>query len=360
MNKKATLLIVILLVVITLPICANAFTSGGDTLNQAASAFISQISDSLPEFSHWKDSQVYARKNLYRLQDLELGYALYEMNLNGKACGYLIIDIKTLKIVEFSSGVSPYRQYLDEYRKIKLAGVAIEQEKLVYSPGIRAIAVTRTGSKETEIIRFMEDTSVIVKVEGISRMSLNASLAASDSTGSGGAVLSVHYKLISGVPDASWYIKCIPTALGNVIGYWDTHGYSNLIVSPDDIYDAISEISDRMIEAVGSNTYNSGIPPAMEGYCHARYPSNFDVTNVSSPAYSTYTYQIGCNRPTLVGFASGGPYGSPGHMTAGVGYYWQDYIEDKYTIVHDAWSPADDCYQLWDSEYNDFIAKIIP
>jgi hypothetical protein len=360
MNKKISLLIVILLIVITLPICANAVTSDGDDINQKASAFISQISDSLPEFSHWKDSQVYARKNLYRLQDLELGYALYEMNLNGEPCGYLIIDIRKQKVVEFSSGVSPYRQFLDEYRKIKLADVAIEQEKLVYSPGIRAIAINKAGSKETEIIRFMDDTSVTVKVAGISRMSLNESLAASDSTNSGGAILSVHYKLISGVPDADYYISCIPTALGNVIGYWDTHGYSNLIVSPNDIYDAISEINDRLIDAVGNNTSNSGIPPAMEGYCHARYPSNFDVTNIWSPAYSTYTYQIGCNRPTLVGFGPGSPYGSGGHMTTGVGYYWQDYIEDKYTIVHDAWDPADDCYQLWDSDYNDFIAKIIP
>lgn len=36
--------------------------------------------------------------------------------------------------------------------------------------------------------------------------------------------------IIAGVPDYLWRHGCGPTALGNVIGYYDTHGYNDLIV----------------------------------------------------------------------------------------------------------------------------------
>lgn len=38
----------------------------------------------------------------------------------------------------------------------------------------------------------------------------------------------VHYKALT-VPDANYTISCIPTAIGNVIGYWDNNGYPALV-----------------------------------------------------------------------------------------------------------------------------------
>ena len=34
---------------------------------------------------------------------------------------------------------------------------------------------------------------------------------------------------ISDVPSYKWYHGCGPTAAGMIIGYWDAHGYDNLI-----------------------------------------------------------------------------------------------------------------------------------
>jgi len=40
--------------------------------------------------------------------------------------------------------------------------------------------------------------------------------------------------VISDVPSYIWYHGCGPTAAGMIIGYWDAHGFSNLIVGSND------------------------------------------------------------------------------------------------------------------------------
>ncbi len=40
--------------------------------------------------------------------------------------------------------------------------------------------------------------------------------------------------VISGVPSYEWYHGCGPTALGMIVGYWDAHGFPNLIPGPND------------------------------------------------------------------------------------------------------------------------------
>jgi hypothetical protein len=47
-------------------------------------------------------------------------------------------------------------------------------------------------------------------------------------TGAAGGV-----QTLSGVPGYEWYGGCGPTAAGMIIGYWDSHGFSNLIVAGD-------------------------------------------------------------------------------------------------------------------------------
>lgn len=125
----------------------------------------------------------------------------------------------------------------------------------------------------------------------------------------------------------------------------------------------MDDINNRLIAIAGNNTTNSAIPGATEGYCrvYGRYPYNFTVTNISAPSYSQMQTEIDAGRPCLVGFGASGPYGG-GHMTAGVGYYYDNaFPNDKYVIVHDAWSTTPvDCQRLWSSSYNDFIAKIVP
>ena len=306
MKKLTTLLTIILVAISLLAVQTMTVSAKADVNDEAAETFVARITTKLPEFAHWQDSRIYARKELHDPVSQATSAILYELNVKDEACGYLIVDADTQCVLEFSSGVSPFRQYLDAYREIKFANRKIIRESLVYCPGTYAWSVQLEGSPEPEIICFLEDTSVQVSLSGISRMALNETLADesasasstnhSDSSAEAGVmdilIDPVHYKLISGVPDSDYYISCIPTAIGNVIGYWDTHGYPNLIQYPNTILSAISEVSDRMIAYYGSNQVNVAIPIAAQGYCRARYPQNFTVTNHWNPAYTTYTGQI--------------------------------------------------------------------
>jgi hypothetical protein len=381
--KRKLIPFVIVVVVMLLSAQPFAITSQTDIYDKTARSFIEKIATKLPEFAHWSGCTVFIKRELHDPASLTINAFIYELNIGANPCGYVIVDANSQRIIEFSSGVSPFRQYLAAYKSQKFASRLVDDEILLYCPGTYAISVRLDGKREREFFEFTQDTSVDVSVSGISRMSLKESLSAqnaapaaldteivteagADNDGNGNisviaAPLSnmVHYKLINGVPDTDYYISCIPTAIGNVIGYWDAHGFPDLIVFPVQIWTCIHEVSDRMIAYCGNNTSNAAIPPATIGYCRNRYPSNFIVTNCWNPTYSTYTGQIYANRPTPLGFAAGGPYGSVGHMTAGVGYYYEDGEPDKYSIVHDAWAPSDDHYVAWGS-YNDFLAKIIP
>jgi Peptidase_C39 like family len=46
--------------------------------------------------------------------------------------------------------------------------------------------------------------------------------------------------VIEGVPNYVWYHGCGPTAVGDIFGYWDANGYSNLFVDSISVQDQIS------------------------------------------------------------------------------------------------------------------------
>lgn len=58
-------------------------------------------------------------------------------------------------------------------------------------------------------------------------------------------------KVIDGVPDYLWHHGCGPTAAGMVVGYWDTHGYPDLI--PGDA----SQQTYQVNQAIASQGVNS-------------------------------------------------------------------------------------------------------
>lgn len=338
-------------------VSALDLSTANSKYEQAAEVFAKRISKDITIFSDWKSVTLSDELYLYNETGDSIKAVLYEVYCNGVNSGYIIVDYSTINIIEFSTDASPYGTLLASYKKEK--GLSRNMgEYCVYSPGVHAYAAKTSSASKYVVYNFVDDQSVSIDLsvdKSISTYSLNNTQITPLSTG-------VHSKILSGVPDANYTTSCIPTAIGNVIGYWDTHGYSNLIVSPNTIYNAIAEINTNLIAACGSNTNNAGIPTATQNYCRSagRYPNNFTVTNVTNPSYSTFTTQITNNRPTLVGFASGGPYVGA-HMTAGVGYYYDDaFPNEKYIYVHDAWSSTSvNYFVLWGS-YNDFISKIVP
>ena len=265
-----------------------------------ACEFTERISNSLSGFNLWKDATVKFKANLYPPTTDSISAILYDIESKSNGlCGYIIMDYNTLQVLEFSRGLSPYGEYLDIYKAKKFEKIKPTKESLVYTPGGHAIKVKLPNEENEQLLYFTRDIDVSISLS-YSKMEIDQSFTPQ---GTG-----VHTKIISGVPDYPYTFSCIPTAIGNVLGYWDSHGYPNLMIMP--LMD-IQEINNRLIDIAGNNTSNSAIPGATQGYCRtpARYPNNFTVTNIWSPSYSQMQIEIDANRPCLVGFASSGPYG---------------------------------------------------
>lgn len=358
----------------TLSLMANATVvdSQGCECLVYANQFISRISQSLPLFFDWKSAEPGNGQYLYDATGKMTVAMIFDVSCDGIDKGYVIVDYSSYEIIEFSKSASPYGELLDHYISEKKIA-SIQDKYYIYSPGTHAVAIKSLISNQYSVYDFTKDTSVSIDLHSKNNSTISNPIKASvlpiiveNAIKTKGVIplaTGVHYKILTGVPDASYTISCIPTAIGNVIGYWDTHGYPNLISSSKTIYNAISEVNGNLIAACGNNTSNSAIPAATQAYCRAsgRYPNNFTVTNMWNPSYSSFKSQISSGNPALVGFASGNSYYGGAHMTAGMGYYYDDaFPNEKYIYVHDAWSTtAADYMVLW-SSYNDFMAKIVP
>lgn len=59
----------------------------------------------------------------------------------------------------------------------------------------------------------------------------------------------LHTKIISSVPTYNWYNGCGPTALGMAVGYWNLHGFSNLVAGDSSWQ---STAANNMISSTGN------------------------------------------------------------------------------------------------------------
>lgn len=64
-------------------------------------------------------------------------------------------------------------------------------------------------------------------------------------------------KYLNGVGDVNWHLGCAPSAAANIVIYWDTTGYSNLITSNQTNNDVIAELAEK----IGTDPIDNGTPP---------------------------------------------------------------------------------------------------
>ena len=289
-----------------------------------------ELAANVPGFEKWVDAQ-YTDVALLKV-DNDIFYTLYTVESSkDESCGYFICDASG-SIIEFSRNTSPYDKVL---KTLSSKECKTENTILLYQPGFHGV---------------LQSDGTVELVCGD-----NSNCERYDDMNSPSKGNDLEFNMISGVPDYPNTVSCIPTAIGNVIGYWDSHGYPNLVTTSTSSF--ISEISSYMT----SNTANTYIPTAVHTYCHqsGRYPNNFTATNIWSPTYAQFRAEINAGRPCLVGFSSGGYY-SGAHMTCGVGYYYVVSTTTEYLYVHDANSmTAFDFFVQWTS-HNDFIGRIVP
>jgi hypothetical protein len=178
------------------------------------------------------------------------------------------------------------------------------------------------------------------------------------------------FSLIEGMPDWNqfWgsygcYSGCAPTAGTNVVGYWDSHGYGNLI-DGGNWQAAVDEMRNRMgteCTADGGGSTNVGnISPGINSYAGAHgysFASEMWCNGCSvTPSYDRYRGQIDADRPLVVDVIGHSQYGN--HSVAGVGYE----TNGSYMIIHDNWSStAQDVYLHYGSGYSQiFLHPVTP
>ena len=83
--------------------------------------------------------------------------------------------------------------------------------------------------------------------------------------------------VIAGVPTYTWRHGCAPTATGMVVGFWDSHGYDQLIPGDN------SSQTDAALEAIASDTGLNGGPGHYEDYSAPRDDSGPVLPDKSAP-----------------------------------------------------------------------------
>lgn len=178
-------------------------------------------------------------------------------------------------------------------------------------------------------------------------------------------------RMIPGVPyyhqDDYGDNSCGPTASAQVLGYWDDHGYGNLVDNGSSTSGHVNELVFSLMRAegfypgLGTPTFN--IEPGMEAVCNnSDYGNdlNFAVTYDASVSWTDdIKAEIDANRPFLYVNSDLDSYPYWSHVATGVGY---DETSGHILYVHYNY-PPDTPYELnWDNipANNQVIYKVDP
>lgn len=194
--------------------------------------------------------------------------------------------------------------------------------------------------------------------------------------------------VIDGVPSYLWFRGCGPTSLGMVVGYYDTHGFSDLIegdasTQTGNVDDAIADsahycdyslpldyypnllqdksdlggahISDCMADFMKTSwssdenywgwSWAVDVAPAFTNYVHMKdsgyiVTTSYEYFSIFS-SWNVYKNEIDNNRPVELLVDSDGN-GSTDHFVAGIGY---DDVNLLYGI-YDTWDNTVHWYQF--------------
>jgi len=174
------------------------------------------------------------------------------------------------------------------------------------------------------------------------------------------------YDFISGVPDYqqndndSMANDCVPTAAANIIMYWDSNGYPNMVETNNWI-NVANRLGVLMNHTDENGVYSSAIAPGLNSYFSEHEQTDFSATWDYTPTFSEIDGQIESGNPALLRTLGYG-YTDPekpnmGHVTTIVGTESYQIIEQGfkwyyYLIVHDNWeTTGENVYLLWDGQY---------
>lgn len=152
-------------------------------------------------------------------------------------------------------------------------------------------------------------------------------------------IISYSQRLISGVPDFTWYLGCSPTSFSNIVKYWDNNGYPNLVQSTTTTNTLIDVMADYMnTDSNGTTGWSDRVTGMTNFWTDRNY--SVSVSRVSAN-FSTHKTEMQNNRPDIINVVNDATYSN--HDMTGVGYEeYQDTDQNfswfRYVIVHDTWS----------------------
>jgi len=177
--------------------------------------------------------------------------------------------------------------------------------------------------------------------------------------------------MVSGVPyyhqDDYGSNCCGPTASAQVLGYWDDHGYGNLVDNGSAATGHHAELVYSLMKAEDyrpiAGTFGDKIEPGIEAVCNSSaYGNNLDFNVAPDPSVSwedDIEAEIDAGRPFVFFNWNLGEYPFWSHFTTGVGY---DSTSGHLLYVHYNY-PPDTPHELnWDNipDGNQSIFKITP
>jgi hypothetical protein len=170
--------------------------------------------------------------------------------------------------------------------------------------------------------------------------------------------------IISGVPDYQQNDypgpgDCSPTAAACVLGYWDSHGYSNLVDSGN-VAQLVQDLKDNSnYDSVNGGTTDVYMAESIEIVCNDPDLNNnygFSATYNDSALYSEFKDEISAGRPMVHITYGHSTYRN--HSMTGVGY--SEPSGTQWCIDHDNWeTTGENVYVEWNS-ISDNMTKIVP
>ncbi|MBG9757657.1 C39 family peptidase [Lysinibacillus sp. fkY74-1] len=321
---------------------------------------ITQAEDSAQEYLHivsensfdeWKQAKLHDGVELFDFDGNLTSYVFEVTNENGNDQGYIIVSAfpEFPGVVESTrEGSSPYKNVnngdgiyvgpLLSYAKIGDSIQDLQSNEVLEESELRSLGTLNNQNIE----ELVEETNRTIGQDMI------APFAATDYS----------YKLISGVPDYSWYRGCAPTSGANIIKYWRDNGYSGLVQSTTTVSHLIDVLADSYMSTNSSGgTSVSNMKSGMKKYMNDR---GYSPTIGDSATFAYHKAEINAGRPSWITTASHPVWGD--HAVTGVGF--EEYYDTsslswkRQIIVHDTWDSTVKDYWISWSSYFDHVISI--
>ncbi len=310
----------------------------------------------------WQGATVSEPTLYYGLQGEVVTY-VFSVLQAGEDVGYIAVSKQALSnpVLEFSSARAPHlrelsRESVDEIvatQPLYLGALSYFYEIQMSEKNAQAHSADVDAPRRFIAMGIETEHTFEMRTEVETTFPRGDSQARSISD-VGLSMLSNNY--ITGVPDYSqfWYgschVGCAPTAMGNVISYWDTRRFPDLVTGSDwqGMVRELNDITDTYCKGMEGWTEIARIASGFDSFVRGRgYQAESEKICDSAATFAEYAAEIDAGRPLVVAFINHQLYGS--HGVTGVGYQ-QD---GQYLIVHDNWdSTSVDFFVQYGTGYN--------